>query len=207
MVPSGSWKPCWGVVSASTGALSVLSSEATPRGHHQDRAPRLAVRAGSRFMVPRAISPTRTWPSTPIHTLAPALAELTSREWDQGNEHFQPTTFQVSNLNAGTGAPNVIPGELKAQVQPALLTRAEPSKRLKQTVEGILRQIRRGQLHARMVRIRRTLLHAAGRPCRTAVCKAVATVAGKPPKLSTGGGTSDGRFIAPPGRCKSWSWV
>src|SRR5579864_7278349 len=51
----------------------------------------------------------------PVHTLAPALAELTGREWDGGTEHFQPTTFQVSNLNAGTGAPNVIPGELKAR--------------------------------------------------------------------------------------------
>ena len=51
----------------------------------------------------------------PVHMLAPALAELTSRIWDQGNEFFQPTTFQISNLNAGTGAPNVIPGELKAR--------------------------------------------------------------------------------------------
>ncbi|MBV8852537.1 MAG: succinyl-diaminopimelate desuccinylase, partial [Sinobacteraceae bacterium] len=51
----------------------------------------------------------------PVHTLAPALAELTTRTWDEGNEHFDPTTFQVSNLNAGTGAPNVIPGELKAR--------------------------------------------------------------------------------------------
>jgi succinyl-diaminopimelate desuccinylase len=51
----------------------------------------------------------------PVHTLAPALAELTRREWDQGTQHFQPTSFQVSNLNAGTGAPNVIPGELKAR--------------------------------------------------------------------------------------------
>ncbi len=51
----------------------------------------------------------------PVHTLAPALAELTTHSWDQGNEHFPPTSFQVSNLNAGTGALNVIPGELHAQ--------------------------------------------------------------------------------------------
>src|SRR6185437_12691846 len=51
----------------------------------------------------------------PVHSFAPALAELTSRVWDQGTEHFQPTTFQISNLTAGTGAPNVIPGELKAR--------------------------------------------------------------------------------------------
>src|SRR5205814_1197712 len=51
----------------------------------------------------------------PVHAFAPALAELTRREWDRGSEHFQPTTFQISNLSAGTGAPNVIPGELKAR--------------------------------------------------------------------------------------------
>ena len=51
----------------------------------------------------------------PVHTLAPALAELTARTWDAGDAFFQPTTFQISNLNAGTGAPNVIPGELKAR--------------------------------------------------------------------------------------------
>jgi len=53
--------------------------------------------------------------NNPVHALAPALAELTSMVWDQGNRHFQPTTFQVSNIAAGTGAPNVIPGELKAR--------------------------------------------------------------------------------------------
>src|SRR3984885_14576250 len=51
----------------------------------------------------------------PIHALAPALAELTSRTWDFGNAHFQPTSFQVSNIAAGTGAPNVIPRELRAR--------------------------------------------------------------------------------------------
>ncbi|MBV9697666.1 MAG: succinyl-diaminopimelate desuccinylase, partial [Gammaproteobacteria bacterium] len=51
----------------------------------------------------------------PIHAFGPALVELTRRRWDDGSEHFQPTSFQVSNLQAGTGAPNVIPGELKAR--------------------------------------------------------------------------------------------
>jgi succinyl-diaminopimelate desuccinylase len=51
----------------------------------------------------------------PVHALAPALAELTAREWDRGNEFFQPTSFQISNIASGTGAPNVIPGELKAR--------------------------------------------------------------------------------------------
>jgi succinyl-diaminopimelate desuccinylase len=129
----------------------------------------------------------------PIHTLAPALAELTSRVWDQGNEHFQPTTFQVSNLNAGTGAPNVIPGELKARFN-LRYSPVQTIERLKQTVESILRKYD----------VNFTLeWYVSGEPFYTpqgalsdAVCEAVAAVAGKPPKLSTGGGTSDGRFIA-----------
>src|ERR1700730_2116507 len=65
----------------------------------------------------------------PVHALAPALAELTTRSWDHGNEHFQPTTFQVSNISAGTGAPNVIPGELRARFNLRFST--------EQTVEGL----------------------------------------------------------------------
>lgn len=129
----------------------------------------------------------------PIHTVAPALAELTSREWDQGNEHFQPTTFQVSNLNAGTGAPNVIPGELKARFN-LRYSPVQTLDGLKQTVEDILR---RHQVNFTLE------WYVSGEPFYTpegqlsqAVCQAVAAIAGKPPKLSTGGGTSDGRFIA-----------
>src|SRR5690606_6325948 len=73
----------------------------------------------------------------PVHALAPALAELAARTWDNGNEHFQPTTFQVSNLNAGTGAPNVVPGELKARFNIRFSTE-QTVDGLKQTVEGIL---------------------------------------------------------------------
>jgi succinyl-diaminopimelate desuccinylase len=129
----------------------------------------------------------------PIHAVAPALAELTSREWDQGNEHFQPTTFQVSNLNAGTGAPNVIPGELKARFN-LRYSPVQTLEQLKQTVEEILR---RHQVNFTLE------WYVSGEPFYTpqgalsdAVCQAVAAVAGQPPKLSTGGGTSDGRFIA-----------
>jgi succinyl-diaminopimelate desuccinylase len=131
--------------------------------------------------------------TNPIHTLAPALAELTRREWDQGNEHFQPTTFQVSNLNAGTGAPNVIPGELKARFN-LRYSPVQTIDTLKHTVEGILA---RHQVNYTLE------WYVSGEPFYTpegplsdAVCKAVAEVAGRAPKLSTGGGTSDGRFIA-----------
>jgi succinyl-diaminopimelate desuccinylase len=132
----------------------------------------------------------------PVHTLAPALTELTRREWDQGTEHFQPTTFQVSNLNAGTGAPNVIPGELKARFN-LRYSPVQTLEQLKTTVEEILRR------HG----VRYTLeWYVSGEPFYTpprrlcaAVGDAVAQVTGVRPKLSTGGGTSDGRFIAPLG--------
>jgi succinyl-diaminopimelate desuccinylase len=132
----------------------------------------------------------------PVHTLAPALAELTSRRWDEGNEHFQPTTFQISNLNAGTGAPNVIPGELKARFN-LRYSPVQTLDGLKETVEGILRK------HG----IRYTLewylsgepFYTPPGPLSTGAVAAVEQVAGRKPKLSTGGGTSDGRFIAPMG--------
>jgi len=129
----------------------------------------------------------------PVHTLAPALAELTRREWDQGTEHFEPTTFQVSNLNAGTGAPNVIPGELRARFN-LRYSPVQTLDGLKAAVEEILRR------HG----VRYTLeWYVSGEPFYTppghlsrAVGEAVAEVTGAQPKLSTGGGTSDGRFLA-----------
>ncbi len=134
--------------------------------------------------------------TNPVHAFAPALAELVGHVWDQGNEHFQATSFQVSNLNAGTGAPNVIPGELRARFN----LRYSPVQRLedlKSTVEQIL------QRH----KVNYTLeWYLSGEPfftppgtLSTAVCRAVQTVTGLTPQLSTGGGTSDGRFIAPMG--------
>ena len=132
----------------------------------------------------------------PVHALAPALAELVSRSWDEGTEHFQPTSFQVSNINSGTGAPNVIPGELKARFN-LRYAPVQTLENLKQTVEGILRR------HG----VRFTLdWYLSGEPFYTppgdlssAVTEAVVEVTGLPPRLSTGGGTSDGRFIAPLG--------
>lgn len=132
----------------------------------------------------------------PVHALAPALVELTTRVWDRGNEHFQPTTFQVSNLNAGTGAPNVIPGELKARFNLRFSTE-QTVEGLKETVESILNRHR----------VKYTLeWFLSGNPfltppgtLSTAVSRAVQDVTGLTPALSTGGGTSDGRFIAPTG--------
>ncbi len=129
----------------------------------------------------------------PVHMLAPALAELTRHVWDQGNAHFQPTTFQVSNLNAGTGAPNVIPGELKARFNIRYNTE-QTQEQLRRTVEGILDK--HGVRHS-------IDWYVSGEPFYTppgalseGVCDAVEKVTGSRPQLSTGGGTSDGRFIA-----------
>jgi len=132
----------------------------------------------------------------PVHRFAPALAELASRVWDQGNAHFQPTSFQVSNIAAGTGAPNVIPGELKARFN----LRYSPVQTLdvlKRSVEEILD---RHQVKYSLE------WYVSGEPFYTppgglsrAVSEAVQSVTGQSPTLSTGGGTSDGRFIAPMG--------
>ena len=132
----------------------------------------------------------------PVHTLAPALAELTARTWDAGDAFFQPTTFQISNLNAGTGAPNVIPGELKARFN-LRYSPVQTVEVLKRTVEEIL--TRHG--------VRYTLeWYVSGEPFYTppgdlsaAAVEAARAISGAAPKLSTGGGTSDGRFIAPMG--------
>ena len=129
----------------------------------------------------------------PVHRLAPALAELCARHWDRGDEHFEPTSFQVSNLNAGTGAPNMIPGELKARFN----LRWSPA----QTLEGL-----KGAVTEILDRhgLRYSLdWFVSGLPFFTPpgelsdlVGAAGADVVGARPKLSTGGGTSDGRFIA-----------
>ena len=132
----------------------------------------------------------------PVHAVAPALAELATRTWDHGNEHFQPTTFQVSNISAGTGAPNVIPGELKARFNLRYSTEQTVDS-LKTVVEELLRRHR----------VKYSLeWFISGYPFLTvpgelsaAATRAVQEQLQITPKLSTGGGTSDGRFIAPMG--------
>jgi succinyl-diaminopimelate desuccinylase len=132
----------------------------------------------------------------PVHAAAPALAELACRVWDKGNEFFQPTTFQISNISAGTGAPNVIPGELKARFNIRFSTEQTVEK-LQQTITEILDRHK----------VNYTLeWFVSGLPFFTppgelsnAVVQAVKEKTGRVPELSTTGGTSDGRFIAPTG--------
>jgi len=132
----------------------------------------------------------------PIHQALPALAELAGRQWDSGNAFFPPTSFQISNLHAGTGATNVIPGELEALFNVRYSTETT-HEALKEAVEEILER------HGLTYRLQWNL---SGEPFLTpsgelvaAAQAAVEKVMGFQPRLSTSGGTSDGRFIAPTG--------
>lgn len=132
----------------------------------------------------------------PVHALAPALAELVATRWDDGNEGFPPTSFQVSNIHAGTGANNVIPGHLEASFNFRYGT-ASTAEGLRGRVESCLRR------HGLDYSIAWDL---SGEPfltgkgaLRDAVGAAVRARCAVDPVASTAGGTSDGRFIAPLG--------
>ena len=129
----------------------------------------------------------------PIHLVAPALAELVSVEWDRGNDHFPPTSWQMSNIHAGTGAGNVIPGEavIDFNFRFASVSSAES---LKSRVHALLDK------HGLDYTLAWTL---GGEPFLTrpgslseALTTAIRETTGITPELSTTGGTSDGRFIA-----------
>lgn len=132
----------------------------------------------------------------PIHRFAPALAELAATRWDEGDEAFPPTSFQVSNLGSGTGADNVIPGDLHAVFNFRYGT-ASTAQGLRERVEAILH--RQGlAFDLEWWLSGEPFLTRAG-PLRDAVVAAIRAQEGMEPELSTGGGTSDGRFIAPLG--------
>ncbi len=129
----------------------------------------------------------------PVHQALPAIAELTNIKWDEGNEYFPPTSFQIPNLHAGTGASNVIPGEFNVQFNLRFsteLTAEEIQSRVHSTLDA----------HGLDYDLKWTLN---GQPFLTdtgdlldAVVKAVSDVNHQAPELLTTGGTSDGRFIA-----------
>jgi succinyl-diaminopimelate desuccinylase len=128
----------------------------------------------------------------PVHFLAPALAELAKTEWDKGNESFPPTTWQVSNIHAGTGAGNVIPGSVEVDFNFRFSTESTEAS-LRQRVESILRK------HGLDYRLDWTLgalpfLSQNGRLAQT-VREASRRHTGRSAELSTTGGTSDARFI------------
>jgi succinyl-diaminopimelate desuccinylase len=129
----------------------------------------------------------------PIHEAAPALAELAATEWDQGNEYYQPTSWQISNIHAGTGATNVVPGQLEIKFNFRFSTASTPEG-LQQRLTAILDK------HHLDYEIKWTLgarpfLTGRG-PLADAAVTAIREVCGIETELSTTGGTSDGRFIA-----------
>ncbi|MDA8363651.1 MAG: succinyl-diaminopimelate desuccinylase [Gammaproteobacteria bacterium] len=134
--------------------------------------------------------------TNPIHEFARALNTLVSTEWDQGNEHFPPTSFQVSNIHAGTGAENVTPGELTAQFNFRFSTAVTDSE-LRQRVEDVLTAA--GLRYDLAWQLSGQPFLTAGGPLLRALRQAVRDILGVEPSLSTAGGTSDGRFIAPTG--------
>lgn len=132
----------------------------------------------------------------PVHRAAPALAELAAIEWDQGNEFFPPTSFQISNIAAGTGATNIIPGELEVVFNFRFSTE-QSDEGLRAQVETVLNK------HELDYEIEWNL---SGNPFLTsggalldAARNGIETVCGYVPEINTAGGTSDGRFIAPTG--------
>ncbi len=129
----------------------------------------------------------------PIHRLAPALAELVAIRWDEGNAFFPPTSWQVSNIHAGTGASNVIPGDCVVDFNFRFCTESTPES-LQQRLAAVLEK------HGLQYELKWTI---GGLPFLTtpgtlvdAIQKAIADETGLKTELSTTGGTSDGRFIA-----------
>lgn len=132
----------------------------------------------------------------PVHEFAPALAELTSLQWDAGNEHFPATTFQISNINAGTGANNVIPGKFQVDFNLRFSTEIT-AEQIKTKILDVLEKYNLDY---------EIDWHLSGNPffCKpdtlAHVCEqAIQETVKIKPIFSTGGGTSDGRFIAPTG--------
>ncbi|SDV47492.1 succinyl-diaminopimelate desuccinylase [Chitinasiproducens palmae] len=132
----------------------------------------------------------------PVHMVAPALAELSATVWDEGNAHFPPTTFQVSNMQAGTGATNVIPGTATLDFNFRFSTESSAAG-LEQRVAAILAQHGLGEAdyEIRWVRSAEPFLTPAG-ALSEALTDAIMAETGVRTTLSTTGGTSDARFLA-----------
>ncbi|MEQ6884383.1 succinyl-diaminopimelate desuccinylase [Salicola sp. Rm-C-2C1-2] len=132
----------------------------------------------------------------PVHRTAPALADLINTEWDTGNDHFPPTSFQITRVEAGEGANNVVPGSMEVDFNFRFSTEVTEA----QLRERVTTLLDRHRLDYQLE------WHLSGGPFLTdhgnfidAALRVIETATGQRPALSTGGGTSDGRFIAPTG--------
>lgn len=132
----------------------------------------------------------------PIHTISPALTELTATQWDQGNDHFPPTSLQVTHVHAGGEANNIIPGELILHFNIRYSTEQTATKLQEKVIACFEHHGLTPSIDWRL----------SGEPFLTSkgllldkCCQAIQSQTGKHPELSTSGGTSDGRFIAPYG--------
>jgi succinyl-diaminopimelate desuccinylase len=132
----------------------------------------------------------------PIHAIAPALAELASTTWDNGNDYFPPTSFQVSNIHAGTGAGNVVPGTVEVCFNFRFSTEVTDQELIEKVLAVLKKHNIEHEIHWTFN----------GQPFLTerglfvdAVVDSIKDVTGIDTELSTAGGTSDGRFIAPTG--------
>lgn len=132
----------------------------------------------------------------PIHQFAPALTALTREVWDSGNDYFPPTALQISNINAGTGAENVIPGFLDISFNLRFSTELDEYT-IKKCVHDILDE---QDLDYQLIwRLSGNPFFTESKELTSAVVDAIQRITGLSSKLSTSGGTSDGRFIAPTG--------
>jgi succinyl-diaminopimelate desuccinylase len=132
----------------------------------------------------------------PIHSLAPALQELTQEVWDKGNQFFPPTSLQVSNINAGTGAENIIPAQVELLFNLRFCTELS-EELIKQRVHALFDK---HQLNYKIEwRLSGNPFLTAKGELITATHEAIKTITAYDTQDDTGGGTSDGRFIAPTG--------
>lgn len=132
----------------------------------------------------------------PIHRIAPFLKEITEMVWDHGNEYFQPTSFQISNINSGAGATNVIPGELKLIFN----FRYSPESTVEKLQETVEKLLQKHYLKYNIIWQHTSNVFISNlEKLYNALLKSIKNITGLIPDANTTGGTSDGRFIAPYG--------
>ncbi|MEW4982308.1 MAG: succinyl-diaminopimelate desuccinylase [Cycloclasticus sp.] len=134
--------------------------------------------------------------NNPIHALSPILPKLTAEKWDEGNDYFPPTSFQISNINSGTGVENVVPGQLELIFNLRFSSELTPEE-IKRRVTYIVDQ--QSDNYELTWKVSGLPFITEKGTLTSAVEKAILDVTGIKTILSTAGGTSDGRFIAPTG--------